>query len=79
MDGSDVSMQDCVRVRISLEADSDYWDGHWGGVGGDGGEFRSVAVSSPGVVDEATAVCRWGRRVEVNDSCDYGMHIVEHL
>lgn len=62
-------MQDCVRVRISLGADSDCWDGHWGGVSGEVRELGRVAVSSPGVVDEATALCRWGQRLEVNESC----------
>ncbi|CAM9397033.1 unnamed protein product, partial [Sphacelaria rigidula] len=68
MDGGDFSARDCVRVRISLAADSDYWDDHWGGVRRDGktGLGSAAAVSGPGTVNEATAVCTWGRHGEVN-------------
>lgn len=68
MDGGDFSTRDSVRVWVSLAADSDCWDDHLGGVRRDGGagSGSTTAVSGPGTVDEATAVCTWGRNGEVS-------------
>lgn len=62
MDGGDLSVEDCVRVRVSLAVDSDDWDDEWGHVDEGGRGAGIVAVSGVGVVDELTATCRWGSR-----------------
>ena len=58
MDGGDISREDRVRVRISLAADSDDWEG----TAPFSGAKSAAAISGFGVVDEEAAVCRWDSR-----------------
>ncbi len=58
MDGGDISREDRVRVRVSLAADSDDWEGS----AQFSGATSAAAISGVGVVDEEAAMCRWDSR-----------------